>query len=219
MVRQFCDLGDHVTFLYRSDEASAQCVSAETGAHGLRCDVADEGDVINTFSHLPEPDILINNAGVAWYGLLQDMSLTDFQYLMNVNLTGTFLCTRAVIPAMVRRHGGVILNISSMWGQEGASCEAAYSASKAAVIGLTKSLARELGPSGIRVNAIAPGVIQTEMLRHLNQAELEDLRQETPLGQLGSPQDVASAAAYLCSPAAAFITGEILNISGGFVMF
>ena len=162
--------------------------------------------------------MLINNAGIADWGPINWVKPETFRRIMDVNVTGTYLCIQAALPSMLARKDGVILNTSSMWGLVGASCEAAYAASKAAVIGLTKSLAKELGPSGIRVNAVAPGVIETDMLRSLSAEDLEALRQETPLEALGRPADVADAMWFLASPQARFITGEVLNVSGGFVI-
>ena len=177
-----------------------------------------EAQVAHAFRQIPEVDVLINNAGIADWGPINWVKPETFRRIMDVNVTGTYLCIQAALPSMLARKDGVILNTSSMWGLVGASCEAAYAASKAAVIGLTKSLAKELGPSGIRVNAVAPGVIETDMLRSLSAEDLEALRQETPLEALGRPADVADAMWFLASPQARFITGEVLNVSGGFVI-
>jgi len=163
-------------------------------------------------------DLLVNNAGVSRYGLLTDLPYRDWQELFRVNTDAVFLCCKAAIPYMVHQKRGGILNISSMWGQTGGSCEAAYSASKAAVIGLTKALAKELAPSGIRVNCIAPGVIRTRMLDGFTEAELEDLRLDTPLERLGTPEDVGNLAAFLASDRAGFITGQVVGLNGGFVI-
>ncbi len=163
-------------------------------------------------------DILVNNAGVASQKLLMDLSEAEWDRLMDVDLKGVFLCCRAALPYMVSKKHGVIINISSMWGQTGGSCEAAYSAAKAGVIGLTKALAKEMGPSHIRVNCIAPGVIATDMNAALTPADLDALREETPLQALGRPEDVARAALFLASSDAAFITGQVLGVNGGIVM-
>ncbi len=144
------------------------------------------------------------------------MTLSDWQRVMDVNLTSMFLCCRRALGPMIRRKAGCIINISSMWGQQGAACEAAYSASKAAVIGLTQALAREEGPSGIRVNCIAPGVIDTPMNGHLSPEDMEALRDDTPLMRIGSPKEVAKAAVFLWENS--FITGQTLGVNGGFVM-
>ena len=218
MVRRFAAGGDRVYFLYASSVDSARALEAETGAVAIQCDVSDEAQVHGAFAQIPRVDVLINNAGIADWGPINWVEPDRFRRIMDVNVTGTYLCIRAALPSMLERKDGVILNVASMWGLTGASCEAAYAASKAAVIGLTKSLAKELGPSGIRVNAAAPGVIQTDMLKNLSSEDLEALRLETPLETLGHPEDVAEAMWFLASPAASFITGDVLNISGGFVI-
>lgn len=160
--------------------------------------------------------VLVNNAGVAWQGLLTDMSLSEWRRVLDGDLTSAFLCCRRALPGMIRERSGCIVNISSMWGQQGASCEAAYSAAKAGLIGLTKALAQEEGPSGVRVNCIAPGLIDTPMNSHLSPADLEALREETPLLRIGTPEDVAEATVFLAeSP---FITGQVLGVNGGFVL-
>lgn len=217
-VRRFTAEGDRVYFLYEKEEVLARAVAQETGAAAIRCDVADEEQVEQAFSQIPQVDVLINNAGIVEYNPINWTEPERFRRVMDVNVTGTYLCARAALPKMLEKHAGVILNISSMWGLVGASCEAAYSASKAAVIGLTKALAKELGPSGIRVNAVAPGVIVTDMLKNVTPETMEELRQETPLEKLGRPEDVADALWFLASDSAAFITGEVMNVSGGFVV-
>ena len=217
-VRRFTAEGDRVYFLYEKEDALAQAVAQETGATAIRCDVADEEQVEQAFSQIPQVDVLINNAGIVEYNPINWTEPQRFRRVMDVNVTGTYLCTRAVLPKMLEKHAGVILNTSSMWGLVGASCEAAYSASKAAVIGLTKALAKELGPSGIRVNAVAPGVIVTDMVKNVTPETMEELRQETPLEKLGRPEDVAEALWFLASDRAGFITGEVMNVSGGFVV-
>ena len=150
--------------------------------------------------------------------MFTDITEEDWDELFRVDVKGVFLCCRRALPGMIRRQNGCIVNISSMWGQVGASCEVHYSSAKAAIIGLTKALAKETGPSGIRVNCIAPGVIQTEMNGHLSPETLEELREETPLETLGTPEDVARAALFLCSPESSFITGQVLGVNGGMVI-
>ncbi len=210
--------GWHVAVAYRSSEQEALALAAELDGVAVAADLTDPEEVDALFQQVGGADLLVNNAGVSWYGLLTDMSYRDWQTLFRVNADAVFLCCKAAIPHMVRQKQGVILNVASMWGQVGASCEAAYSASKAAVIGLTKALAKELGPSGIRVNCIAPGVIRTRMLDGFTAAELDALRQDTPLERLGTPEDVAALAAFLASPKAQFITGQVLGLNGGFVI-
>ncbi len=167
---------------------------------------------------LGEVTLLVNNAGIAQQKLFQDMTDEEWGRLFAVNVHGAFYAARAVLPAMIRAgHGGVI-NITSMWGQVGASCEVGYSATKAALIGMTRALAKEVAPSGIRVNAVAPGVIDTAMMAGFDADTRRELADQTPLGRLGTPQDVAEAVAFLASDRAAFITGQILGVNGGFVI-
>ncbi len=163
-------------------------------------------------------DLLINNAGVAHYGLITDISPDKWRSLFAVNVDAVYHCCRLALPSMLQKKAGKIINIASIWGICGASCEVAYSASKAAVIGLTKALAKELGPSGINVNCIAPGVIMTEMLDGLSAEALEALQSETPLGRVGQPSDVAELVSFLASDKAGFITGQIISTNGGFLI-
>ena len=163
-------------------------------------------------------DILINNAGIAQQKLFTDITDEEWYNMFAVHVDGTFYCTRAVLPAMIAQKQGVIVNISSMWGQVGGSCEVHYSAAKGAIQAMTKALAKEVGPSGIRVNCVAPGVIQTEMNAILDHETLEALRQETPLEMLGTTEHVAEAVYYLCSDKAAFITGQIVGVNGGMII-
>ena len=163
-------------------------------------------------------DTLVNNAGIAQHKLFTELTDEDWETMLSVHLGGAFRCCRAVLPEMIRRHRGTILNVSSMWGQIGGACEVHYSAAKAGLIGLTRALAKEVGPSGITVNCIAPGVIRTPMLDSLSPETLGELAEETPLRRLGTPEDVAAAAVFLASPAASFITGQVLGVGGGIVI-
>ena len=215
-VRRFARNGDRVWFLYENNTAAAEAVSAETGAVGLRCDVADEQQVNAAFSGLPALDVLINNAGIAHYALINQITPEQWRRMVAVHVDGAFYCIRAALPGMLQRQRGCILNVSSMWGQVGASCEVAYSAAKGALLAMSKALAQELGPSGIRVNAIAPGVIQTDMCASVAPEVLEDLRRQTPIERLGTPEDVAEAMFYLAQ--AEFVTGQVLPVNGGFVI-
>ncbi|HYH05180.1 MAG TPA: SDR family oxidoreductase, partial [Bacillota bacterium] len=156
--------------------------------------------------------------GIAQTALLTEVNETDWDQIINVNLKGVFLCTQAVLPGMISRKKGKIINIASIWGLVGASCEAPYSAAKAGVIGLTKALAKELGPSQIQVNCIAPGVITTDMVAGYSPAELDDLKEQTPLMRLGTPEDVAACSLFLASDAADFITGQVISPNGGMVI-
>jgi len=202
---------------YRSKER-AEALAAELGGFALYADVSRPEEAEAMFAAAGEVEVFVNNAGIAHYGLITDLSYADWRDLMAVNLDGAFNCCRAAVPGMVRRKRGSIVIVSSMWGQVGASCEAAYSASKAGLIGLTKALAKELAPSGIRVNCIAPGVVLTPMLKDFSPEDLENLRQETPLEMLGEPEDVAALAAYLASDKARFMTGQVIGLNGGFVI-
>ena len=215
-VRAFAARGDRVTFLYEKHHAAAQAVAAETGATAICADVADEAAVAAAFAGLEELDVLINYAGICLYGLLSQTPQAVWDRIFAGNVRGAYLCTHAAMPLVLKRHRGAIINGSSMWGQVGASCEAAYSASKGAILALTKALAKELGPSGIRVNAVAPGVILTDMVAHVDPEVLDSLREETPLERNGRPEDVANAMVYLAG--AEFITGQILPVNGGFVI-
>lgn len=163
-------------------------------------------------------DILVNNAGIANQGLFTDLSEQEWNDIIGVNLTGAFNCCQAVLPHMINQKSGSILNISSMWGEVGASCEVAYSASKAAIIGLTKALAKEVGPSGITVNCIAPGLIDTAMNQNLPIDAVAAMLDDTPIGRMGTTSDVAQAALYLTSEEASFITGQVLGVNGGYVI-
>lgn len=218
IVRALAGEGFEVFINYNKSEAAALELAKATGGTPVRADVRDERQAEEMFSRIGGVDILINNAGVSGYGLFTDVSFGEWRDIFSVNVDGVFNCTKRALPHMLRKKSGVILNISSVWGMVGASCETAYSASKAAVIGMTKALAKELGPSGIRVNCIAPGVIETRMNAGLSGSDLERLRSETPLGVTGTPDDIGALALYLVSEAAGFITGQIISPNGGFVI-
>ena len=215
-VRAFSAEGFEVSFFYAKNHAAAQAVSAETGARAICCDVADAAAVRAAVAKLPPVDILINNAGICHYGLISQISEAQWQRLFAVNVHGIYHCVNAVVPAMLQKQSGCILNVASMWGQVGASCEVAYSATKGAVIALTKALAQELGPSHIRVNCVSPGVILTDMCASVGEETLRDLAEQTPLGKNGSPDEIAEALLYLAR--ADFVTGQNLPVNGGFVV-
>lgn len=168
-----------------------------------------------TFGHI---DILINNAGTGCTGLLQDLTLEEWQNVFNVNVNGVFNCTQLILPSMISRHCGKIINISSIWGITGASCEVAYSASKSAVIGFTKALAKEVGPTGIQVNSVAPGIIMTDMVSEYSLEEFEEIRRQIPLGEIGSTEDVANLVYFLASEEANYITGQVISPNGGWLI-
>ena len=212
-VRRFAREGCRVSFCYERNESAARQLSAETGADGFRCDVSD-GEAIGRLAvTLPPVDILINNAGVSHVGLISEITPEEWDRLFAVNVKGIYHTVRAVLPGMLAAQRGCILNVSSMWGQTGASCEAAYSATKGAVDALTKALAKELGPSGIRVNAVSPGLIDTDMNRNLTEETRTQFADETPLGRAGTPEEVADALWMLSRQS--FVTGQILGVNGG----
>ena len=219
--------GFTVAVNYLHSEARAEDVVRSIRLNGgkaaiFHADVSDKTQVDAMVGRIEAQfggiDVLINNAGIAQQKLFTDITAEDFNRMLSVNLCGMFYCAQAVLPHMIHQKTGNILNISSIWGITGASCEVHYSAAKAGVIGFTKALAKELGPSGIRVNCIAPGVIATEMNGALDEQTLAALKEETPLGTLGSAEDIALAAAFLVSDNAGFITGQILSPNGGFVI-
>ena len=181
-------------------------------------DVSDKGAVSEAFDRIGSPDVLINNAGISEIELFTHISGEVSDRILNVNLAGAMNCSRAVLPGMINRKSGCIINISSMWGQVGASCEVDYSAAKAGLIGFTKALAKEVGPSGIRVNCVSPGFIMTEMNSRFSAEDLELIRDEIPLGTFGRPEQVADAVAFLASHRAEYITGQILAVNGGMVI-
>ena len=215
-VELFAAKGHRVYFLYEKEHQAARAVAEKTGATPICCDVADEEAVKAAFSQIGDVDILVNNAGICYYGLMSGMTGEQWNRIFDVNVKGIFHCVNAAMPAFLRKHRGCVINVSSMWGRTGASCEAAYSATKGAVIALTKALAKELGPSGIRVNAVAPGVILTDMCANVDPEILAELAEEAPLGRNGSAMDVAKAMEYLAN--AQFVTGHILNVDGGYVI-
>lgn len=221
-VKRFVSEGYAVAFTYLNRTDMASSLSAETGALAIRADSASEEEVVRAVSlaadFLGGIGCLVYNSAVSQSSLVTDLSLADWNRMLAVNLTGAFLYAREVIPDMLKRKKGRIINISSMWGIRGASCESHYSAAKAGLIGFTKALAEELGPSGITVNAVAPGVINTDMNNHLSNEDMESLREETPLMRIGEPAEIASIVAFLAGEGASFITGDVINASGGFVI-
>ena len=215
-VELFAAKGHRVWFLYEKNHEAAQAVAEKTGATAICCDVAHRNAVTEAFRQIGDVDVLICNAGICHYGLMTMMEEAEWDRIFDVNVKGIYNCVSAAMPSFLRKHSGSVITVSSMWGQVGASCEAAYSATKGAVIALTKALAQELGPSGIRVNCVAPGVILTDMCAHVEPQILEEMAQENPIGRNGTAMDVAKAMEYLAN--AEFVTGQVLPVNGGYIM-
>ena len=215
-VELFAARGHRVYFLYGNNTEAARAVAEKCGAVAIQCDVADGAAVKAAFGAIGDVDILICNAGIAHYGLMSMMAESDWDRLFAVNVKSIYHCVNAAMPSFLKKHSGCVITVSSMWGRVGASCEAAYSATKGAVIALTKALAKELGPSGIRVNCVAPGVIETDMCAHLDAETMADLAEDSCVGRNGTPMDVAKAMEYLAN--AEFVTGHILNVDGGYTI-
>lgn len=222
LVRDFSKAGYGVYFLYKSSVEAAEALSAETGAFAIQCDVSKKEDVDRAFeiirSKYSKIDILINNAGISQIKPFMDITEEDWRTMMAVTLDGAYFCTKSVISDMLREKWGRIINISSMWGQVGASCEVHYSAAKAGLIGMTKALAKELGPSGITVNCIAPGFIESDMNKELDEETVEEIISEIPVGRAGMTEDVSGAVMFLASQEGGYITGQVLGINGGMVI-
>ncbi len=219
--------GYNVAVHYNKSEKEALALCEQIAAQGgravtVRADVADAAQVNAMVRRVAEVfgriDVLVNNAGVAQTKLFTDLTANDWDTMFDVNVKGVFNCCQTVLPGMISRKAGCIVNVSSIWGMVGASCEVPYSAAKAAVIGLTKALAKELGPSGIRVNCVAPGVIETRMIDGLDDDTRAALKEETPLCRLGTAEDVAQAIRFLASENSSFITGQVISPNGGFVI-
>ncbi|MBR4109511.1 MAG: SDR family oxidoreductase [Oscillospiraceae bacterium] len=215
-VEQFAARGDRVFFLYEKEHEKAQQVAEKTGATAICCDVADGEAVRAAYEQIGQIDILVCNAGIGGVGLMSQTSEEVWDRLFDVNVKGMYHCINGAMPGFLRKHKGCIITVSSMWGQVGASCEVAYSATKGAVIAMTKALAKELGPSGIRVNCVAPGVVLTDMCNGVDPQILEDMAGETPVGRNGVGADIAQAMLYLAD--AEFVTGQVLPVNGGYVI-
>ena len=224
IARTFAKNGYMVAANYRKSHSEAALLKASFGNIEIfRADVSYSAEVDKMFDEIgncfgKSPDIVINNAGVSHSGLLNDDTEEVYNSIFDINMKSVFLCSKKASESMIREKKGKIINIASMWGQTGASCEVLYSASKASVIGFTKAFAKEVGPSGITVNCISPGVIKTDMLSCYSQDVLSQLADETPLSRLGTPQDIANTALFLASDNADFITGQIIGVNGGFLI-
>ena len=223
-VRMFARNGYKVAFTYNRSENRALELSSQFAACAIKCNLEKEEDIIsavnqaNSFFDSGNIDILVNNAAMSEIKMFSDISSDDWQKMISVNLTAPYVFSREVLPYMIHQKKGRIINISSMWGQVGASCEVHYSTAKAGLIGMTKALAKELGPSGITVNSVAPGIISTEMNAHLSKAEEELLTSEIPVSRFGTVTEVASAILFLAGEDASYITGQIIGVNGGMVV-
>ena len=215
-VALFASKGHRVFFLYEKNHDAARAVAQATGATAICCDVADSEAVKQAFLQIPNVDVLICNAGICHSGLMSQMSEQDWDREFAVNVKGIFHCVNAATPSFLKNQAGCVITVSSMWGQVGASCEAAYSATKGAVIALTKALAQELGPSGVRVNCVAPGVILTDMCAGVAPEILTEMAQQAPIGRNGTAMDVAKTMLYLAE--ADFVTGQVIGVNGGYVL-
>lgn len=222
MTERFTRDGHTVSFIFHSSSAAAELLTEQTGAYGIRADLADSKEaqraVDEAATHMGGIDVLINNAGIGQIKLFTDLTDEDWSRMISTNLSGAFYTSRSAARYMIGEKFGRIINVGSMWGKVGASCEVHYSAAKAGLRGMTMALAKELGPSGITVNCIEPGVIATDMNRALSEEDLRALCDETPLCRMGEPHEVAALAAFLASEEASFITGQCIGIDGGFAV-
>ncbi len=216
-----------VAVLYRTNAQSAEDCVRQIEAHGGKAraycaDVTDSASVQLTVAQIEQElgtiSVLVNNAGISRQKLFTDITDEDWNTMLGTNLSGAFYMARAVLPQMIHQKSGRIINIASMWGETGGSCEVDYSAAKAGLIGLTKALAKELAPSGITVNAVSPGAVMTDMMAVLGEETCRMVEAEVPLGRLGTPQDIADAVCFLASEKAAYITGQVLSVNGGLVI-
>ena len=224
IAKRLVEDGFFVAAVYNSSEKLAKKLESELypNVKAYKCDVSDSESVNAVVRAVLKDrktvDVLVNNAGIAQQKLFTDITDEDWSRMIGVDLSGAFYFTRAVLPSMINEKSGIIINITSMWGETGGSCEVHYSAAKAGLIGMTKALAKETGLSGICVNAVSPGVIETDMMSNFSEADKEVLREEIPLSRLGSGEDVANTVAFLCSEKASYITGQVISVNGGIVI-
>lgn len=216
--RRLADEGYFVLVNYLNSKEKAKQLAEEIQGTAVQFDVSNVDSISNAVSEFGKINLLINNAGISEIDLFTHIPQEKANLIMNINLIGTMNCSRAVLPSMISRKSGCIINISSMWGQCGASCEVDYSASKAGIIGFTKALAKEVAPSGIRVNCVSPGFIMTEMNSRFSQEDLEEIRSEIPLGIFGKPEHIADSVAFLASEQSEYITGQVIAVNGGMVI-
>ena len=210
--------GYYVYIGYSSSREKAEILAEKIGGEPLEIDVSDTESINSAVKIAGEIDLLVNNAGISEIDLFTSISAEKSSRIMNVNLVGAMELTRKILPAMINRKSGCIINISSMWGEVGASCEVDYSASKAGLIGFTKALAKEVAPSGIRVNCVSPGFIMTEMNSRFSAEDLELILEDIPLGIFGEPRHIADTVAFLASEKAEYITGQIIGVNGGLII-
>ncbi len=218
--RELSKIGYTVCLVCRNNIDKANNIADEINGYAYQCDISDKNAVTRLINDIFEKfgrvDLLVNNAGIALTQLFHQVSEEDVAYIYGTNLFGTLNITRSVLPMMISQKSGNIINISSIWGEVGASCEVDYSVTKSAIIGFTKALAKEVGPSNIRVNCVSPGVIDTDMMAQYSEWDKTELCNETPLSRIGSPFDVANAVCFLASDKSDFITGQVLSVGGGF---
>ena len=227
-VRKLCEDGFNVAINYKGSEEKAHALSSELISCGydvfcVKADVADPSQVNgmtqSVIRRWGKLDVLVNNAGYGYFGPIFDtVSDADWQTMLSTDLTGVFNCSRAALPYMLREKAGRIINVASMWGQVGASCEVPYSAAKAGVIGLTKALAKEAGPSGITVNCVSPGVVDTDMMAGFSEEEKKALYEEIPLGRAARPEEIAAVISFLAGNGASYITGQVIGVNGGMIV-
>ncbi|MBQ1463352.1 MAG: 3-oxoacyl-ACP reductase FabG [Ruminococcus sp.] len=216
--RKLAGEGYFVYVNYCRNAEKAEAIAAEIGGKAVGFDVADRGAAEEAIAAIGDIDLLVNNSGVSVIGLFDSIDQSTADRLLMTDLAGTMNCSRCAVKSMIRNKSGNIINIASMWGEVGASCEVDYSAAKAGVIGFTKALAKEVAPSGIRVNCVSPGFILTEMNSHFSDDDLALIKEDIPLGIFGKPEHIADAVAFLASDSAEYITGQILGVNGGMVI-